>query len=79
MLARQAYAGVRSALAGGHATPAVRSRAFATGTAMQSQIRAPALADITPESAASFNAKQKAFRDGLVTAQKQKEQQESAS
>ncbi|KAF2131951.1 NIPSNAP family protein [Dothidotthia symphoricarpi CBS 119687] len=76
MFTRQTYAGVRSALAVPHATSAARSRAFAAGAAMQSSPRAPTLADITPDSAASFHKKQQAFRDSLVAAQKQKEQQE---
>jgi len=39
--------------------------------------RAPSLGDITPDSAASFSKKQQEFREGLVAAQKQREQQES--
>jgi hypothetical protein len=57
---------------------ATGSRSFAAGAVMKSPARAPALADITPEDAASFNKKQKEFREGLIAAQKQKEQQESA-
>jgi hypothetical protein len=78
MLARSACASVRAILSPQSAT-AVRSRAFAVGAASQSPARAPALADITPDSAASFIEKQKDFRDGLVAAQKRKEQEESAS
>jgi hypothetical protein len=53
------------------------SRSFTAATATQGP-RAPSLADITPDSAASFNKKQQEFRDGLVAAQKQREQQDSA-
>jgi cell pole-organizing protein PopZ len=70
MLARRACARVRTAVA-------VQSRPFVAAAAVQSPARAPTLADITPESAASFTEKQKKFRDGLVAAQKQREQQES--
>lgn len=78
MLTRRACASVRSALPAKHTT-STRSRAFAGGSATQVPVRGPALADITPESAASFNEKQKEFRDSLIAAQKRKEQQESAS
>lgn len=78
MLSRRACASVRSALSAQHAT-VVRSRPFVASAATQSSARGPALADITPDSATSFSEKQKDFRDGLVAAQKQKEQQESAS
>jgi hypothetical protein len=47
--------------------------------AAQSQTRAPALADVRPDGASKFNERQKDFRDGLVAAQKKKEQQESQS
>jgi hypothetical protein len=53
------------------------SRSFAIVAAAQSPARAPSLADITPNSAASFNKKQQEFRDELIAVQKQKEQQES--
>jgi hypothetical protein len=55
-----------------------RSRAFTATTATPGPARAPTLADITPDGAASFTKKQQEFREGLVAAQKQKEQQESA-
>lgn len=77
MLTRRAGASVRGILAPQPAIT-VRSRAFCAAAATRSPVRAPALADITPDSAASFNEKQKNFRDGLVAAQKQKEQEESA-
>jgi hypothetical protein len=70
MLARRACARVRAAIT-------VQSRSFVAAAAAQSPARAPALADITPESVASFTEKQQKFRDGLVAAQKLKEQQES--
>ena len=77
MLARRACANVRSAFPTKHTT-VVRSRSFVAGAAMNGPARSPALADITPDNAMSFSEKQKDFRDGLVAAQKQKEQQESA-
>ena len=78
MLARRTCNSIRSVVSAPRST-AASSRSFAVGAATQSSARAPALADITPDIAASFNKKQKEFRDGLVAAQKQKEQQESAS
>ncbi|EDU50260.1 NIPSNAP family protein [Pyrenophora tritici-repentis] len=75
MLTRRACAGVRGILAPQPAI-AFRSRAFGAAAVTQSPARAPAIADITPDSAASFNEKQKSFRDGLVAAQKRKEQEE---
>ena len=78
MLPSRVCARVRSALT----TPlisTVRSRSSTAITALQNSSRAPTLADITPESAAGFNEKQKEFREGLVAAQKRKEKQESAS
>jgi hypothetical protein len=78
MLARRACSSVRGILSVPRST-ATSSRTFAAGTAMQRPARAPALADITPDAAASFNKKQTEFREGLVAAQKQKEQQESTS
>ena len=78
MFARRTCASVRGILPGPLST-AARSRSFAASAVNQSSTRAPALADITPDAAASFNKKQTEFRDGLVAAQKQKEQQESAS
>jgi hypothetical protein len=78
MFSRRACASVR-----GRLTPqpiaTVRTRAFGIAPVTQSPARAPALADITPDSAASFNEKQKKFRDGLIAAQKRKEQEESTS
>jgi hypothetical protein len=76
MLTRRACSSVRGILP--TSRPAtVSTRSFAASAITQSSTRAPALADITPDAAASFNRKQKEFRDGLVAAQKQKEQQES--
>jgi hypothetical protein len=76
MLTRRAFASLRGTLPVQQST-AVRSRAFTAGAATQKSAHGPALADITPESAASFTEKQKEFREGLITAQKRKEQQES--
>jgi hypothetical protein len=78
MLCRRVCASVRNAVP---AAPSAvtNSRSFAAFAAAQSPARAPALADITPEAAAKFNERQQEFRDGLVSAQKKKEQQESQS
>lgn len=78
MLARRVGAGLRSALPAQHTTAAVNSRCFTAYAAAQSQ-KAPALADIRPDSAAEFNARQKEYREGLITAQKKREQRESQS
>ena len=78
MLARRACAQALNGLPASQVLVG-RSRSFAAATAAQSPAQAPALADITPDSARSFNKKQQDFRDGLVAAQKQREQQESAS
>jgi hypothetical protein len=78
MFAQRASSNVRRILSAPRSIP-VGSRSFVTGASLQSSSRAPALADITPDAAASFNKRQKEFRDGLVAAQKQKEQQESTS
>ncbi|KAI9879027.1 MAG: hypothetical protein M1830_009826 [Pleopsidium flavum] len=51
-------------------------RTFTTSTAHQ---RSPALADVTPEGAPSFDARQKEFREGLKAAQQKKQQQDSQS
>lgn len=75
MFTRRACASVRSALPAQHPT-AIHSRSFAAGAALH---RVPALADITPDSAATFTRKQKEFREGLIAAQKKKEQDESTS
>jgi hypothetical protein len=76
MLARRLYTHALNSLPASHAL-AVRSRAFSVAAAVQSSSRAPTIADITPNSAASFNRKQQEFRESLVAQQKQREQQES--
>jgi hypothetical protein len=76
MLARRACAHALNSLPASSAL-AARSRSFTAATATQSRSRTPALADITPSSAASFNMKQQEFREGLAAEQKQREQQES--
>jgi hypothetical protein len=76
MLARRACARALNGLPASQAFGS-HSRSFTAATATQGP-RAPSLADITPDSAASFNKKQQEFRDGLVAAQKQREQQDSA-
>ena len=78
MLARNACARALNCLPASQAF-AIRSRSFAVSAAVQGSGRAPALGDITPNGAADFNQRQKEFRESLITAQKQKEQQESAS
>ncbi|KAF2820007.1 NIPSNAP-domain-containing protein [Ophiobolus disseminans] len=75
MLTRRAFAQAFAGLSSSQGV-AGRSRCFAAAAVAQGPARAPALADITPDSAASFTKKQQEFRDGLVAAQKQKEQQE---
>lgn len=78
MLARRVCASVRSAVPAQHTT-AASSRSFAALAAAQGPARAPALAEISPDGAAAFNEKQLEFREGLIAAQKKKEQQESQS
>lgn len=51
-------------------------RPFSSSTVVH---RSPSIRDITPDSAAEFNARQKEFRENLEVARKQKEQQESQS
>ncbi|KAI9927950.1 hypothetical protein ASPWEDRAFT_173599 [Aspergillus wentii DTO 134E9] len=51
-------------------------RPFSSSTTL---CRAPSIRDITPDSAAEFNARQKEFRENLEVARKKKEQQESQS
>ncbi|WEW57559.1 hypothetical protein PRK78_003026 [Emydomyces testavorans] len=50
------------------------SRTFATSSI---RFRAPSIRDITPDNAATFNARQKEFRDNLEAARKKKLEQES--
>ena len=76
MLSRRAYPHVRSLLSSSNVA-IVHSRGFKAAVASQGPSRPPTLADITPNSATSFNEKQKNFREDLINAQKQKEQQES--
>lgn len=52
------------------------ARAFTSSAVQQ---RAPSLADITPKGASEFDARQKEFREGLRSAQKAKEAQDSQS
>lgn len=78
MLARRVCANVRGALPAA-ATAPVGSRSFAALAAAQGPARSPSLADISPEGASSFNARQKEFREGLVAAREQKVKQESQS
>jgi hypothetical protein len=75
MLARRVCTNVRGALAAPPTAPA-SSRSFAALAAAQGPARAPSLADISPEGASSFNARQKEFRDGLVAAREHKVKQE---
>ncbi|KAF2202181.1 NIPSNAP-domain-containing protein [Delitschia confertaspora ATCC 74209] len=76
MLTRRVCSSVRSAVTAPHPSSPVSSRSFAALAAAQSPARAPALADITPDGASKFNARQKEFREGLIAAQEQKRQQE---
>ena len=50
-----------------------------TFTSSTTRFRAPALADITPDNADTFNARQKEFREGLEAARERKRQQDSQS
>lgn len=77
MLARRVGAGLRGALPAQHTTAVTSSRGFTAYAASQSH-KLPALADIRPDGATEFNARQKEYREGLVAAQ-QKEQKESQS
>lgn len=52
------------------------ARPFTSSAVVQ---RSPSIRDITPDSAAEFNARQKEFRENLEVARKRKEQQESQS
>ncbi|KAF2655059.1 NIPSNAP-domain-containing protein [Lophiostoma macrostomum CBS 122681] len=76
MLCRRVCASVRNAAVPAAPSAVANSRSFAALAAAQSSARAPALADISPDTASKFNERQKEFRDGLVSAQKKKEQQE---
>jgi hypothetical protein len=51
-------------------------RPFSSSTTVY---RAPSIRDITPDSAAEFNARQKEFRENLEAARKKRDQQESQS
>lgn len=76
MLTRRACSNVRGVLPISR-SGAVSTRSFTAGAITQGSARAPALADITPDAAEGFTRRQKEFREGLIAAQKQKEQQES--
>lgn len=78
MLTRRVCTSVRAALPAPHTT-APSSRSFAALAAAQGPAKAPSLADITPDGASKFNERQNEFRQGLISAQKQKEQQASQS
>ena len=54
--------------------PSALLRTFSTSAPYQ---KTPSLADITPNGAAAFDARQKEFRDSVKTAQQAKEQQDS--
>lgn len=75
MLARRACLSARNAIASTPA-PQAASRPFTALAASQSRIRAPALADLTPDSAAKFNERQKEFRESLAAEQRKKEDEE---
>ncbi|KAF2503121.1 NIPSNAP family protein [Lophium mytilinum] len=78
MLARRLTPRVRNAVPSSQPAVVV-SRSFSALPAAQGPVRAPALADITPDAAPKFDARQKEFRESLVAAQRQKEQQLSQS
>ncbi|KAL9074785.1 MAG: hypothetical protein Q9157_004275 [Trypethelium eluteriae] len=56
--------------------PDVSARSFASSSYLSNPAKAPALADVMPDGGPTFDAKQREFRDKLIAAQKQKEQQE---
>ena len=58
-------------------SPSFSARAFASSSRQLNPAKAPALADVLPDGGPTFDAKQREFRDKLISAQKQKEQQES--
>lgn len=76
MFTRRVGAGLRGALPAQHTTAVSNSRSFAAYAAAQKH-RTPSLADIRPDGAEEFNARQKEYREGLIAAQKKKEQKES--
>ena len=78
MFSRRVGASLRGALSTQHATAVGSSRSFAAYAAAQKH-KTPSLADIKPDGAAEFNARQKEYREGLIAAQKKKEQKESQS
>lgn len=77
MFTRRACGSVRSAISAQATTKQTATRSFAAFAATQNPVRAPSLADVKPDGAAEFNQRQKEFREGLIAAQKKKEQQES--
>ncbi|KAI9716217.1 MAG: hypothetical protein M1812_005442 [Candelaria pacifica] len=56
------------------ASPLIR-----TFTTTQACLKTPALADVTPDGAAAFGARQKEFRENTIAAQRKREQQDSQS
>lgn len=52
-------------------------RSFSSIPALRHPTRIPSIGDITPDGGAAFDSRQNEFRQGLVAAQKAKEQQES--
>jgi hypothetical protein len=53
-------------------------RTFAASSShLQQPAKAPALADVLPNGASSFDAKQKEFRENVIAAQKEREKRES--
>ncbi|EAS35121.3 nipsnap family protein [Coccidioides immitis RS] len=57
-------------------SPSLLSRTFATSSV---RLKAPSIRDITPDNAATFNQRQKEFRENLEAARKKKLEQESQS
>ena len=66
-----------SALRSSPLSPRLSLQAFATSSSQQRLSTVPALADVLPDGGPVFDAKQRQFREKLLAAQKQKEQQES--
>ncbi|TKA65841.1 hypothetical protein B0A49_06855 [Cryomyces minteri] len=72
MFARRVEASLRAL----NPAPPLFSRTFTSFASQQYADRAPALADVTPDGASSFEARRKQFRDDLAAAHERKEKAE---
>lgn len=59
-------------------TCSIITRSYSLTSTPQSRFRAPALADITPETAASFDARQREFRERLAAEHNERKRKEQA-